>query len=329
VKIGSLCAGVGLLDLGLEWAGLGETVWQVEINPFSRRILRKHWPKAKLYDDVHFVGAAPRRHVLEPVDLICFGFPCQDISSAGEQVGLSGARSGLFYECARVVAEICPEWVVVENVTSGAKLWVDDVRGELERIGYASLPVPIEARDVGALHRRARIFIVAHLNRGGECAESGLSEVAGSPALGGAGDAADIGGERREARVRKRKPNARGRTDSQGKDRDAAADVDRLAIWVDQQRNAGRREGIRDKRNPVAGFPGWFGPEPDVVRVVHGGAEGLDPSGAGARGLAALQEVTELDSQRREALGNSVVPWCSEVVGYVIQQLRLEAADAA
>lgn len=352
----------GLLELGLEWAGLGETVWQVEISPFSRRILRKHWKHSRIYDDVNLVGGKPPRIILEPVDLICFGFPCQNLSSAGKQDGLSGPKSGLFYECARVVEELCPEWLVIENVSSGAKLWVDDVRRELERIGYASLPVPIEARDVGALHRRARIFAIAHSDRGRERSLSRLAEVAGTQAARGAGLVANAGGERQQVWIQEREPDARGRAVAHGGDRGQAAtdalgeavgqpeagqgvdrkgrrgvnapssgassaDADRLALWVDEQRNAGRCEGVRDQRNPVAGFPGWFGPEPEVVRLVHGGSGGLDGSGpSAARRLAALLAEEELDTQKREALGNSVVPWCSEVVGYVIQQLRLEAA---
>jgi site-specific DNA-cytosine methylase len=328
--------------LGLEWSGLGETIWQVEINPFCRRILHKHFPQSRIYEDVHHVGAG-RRHALSPVDLICFGSPCQDISSAGKQAGLSGSKSRLFYECARVVEELRPDWVVVENVASGAKLWVDDARGELERIGYASLPVPIEARDVGALHRRARIFIVAHLNGGRERAEPGLAKVAGSQTLEGARGVAGVahdGSARGQAATDAlgkgdRRSNAREGLDRAGRravDRasiaKAAADVDRLALWVDEQRNAGRGKGIRDERNPESGFPGWFGPEPEVVRVVLRNATGMDGAGLGARGLTSVQEVTDLDSQRREALGNGVVPWCSEVVGYVIQQLKLEAGAA-
>lgn len=161
MRIGSLCSGVGGLELGLEWAGLGETVFQVEIDPFCRRILGKHWPHAKQLETLQEAG----KHNLPPADLICFGFPCQDLSSAGAQTGLSGARSGLFFECARIVAELCPEWVVVENVSSGARLWVDAVTGELARLGYACLPIPLSAQDAGALHQRARIFVVAHHQR--------------------------------------------------------------------------------------------------------------------------------------------------------------------
>ncbi len=178
MRIGSLCTGVGGLELGLEWAGLGETVFQVEIDPFCRRILGKHWPNAKQFEDLREVG----KHNLPNVDLICFGFPCQDVSSAGAKTGLSGARSGLFYQCARIVAELAPEWVVVENVASGAKLWVDSVLAELGRLGYACLPLPLSASHVGALHQRARVFVVAHTDRGLEHAEPGFSEVASASA---------------------------------------------------------------------------------------------------------------------------------------------------
>jgi DNA (cytosine-5)-methyltransferase 1 len=101
---------------------------------------------------------------LAAVDLICGGFPCQDVSSAGKRAGLTGARSGLWYEYRRLVSELSPSWVVVENVASGAKLWVDFVRADLAELGYDSLPIPLSAQDVGAPHRRERIFIVAHTN---------------------------------------------------------------------------------------------------------------------------------------------------------------------
>lgn len=156
MRIGSLFAGIGGLELGLEWAGVGETVWQVEQNPYCLSILAKHWPNAERFTDVREVGAAN----LTPIDLICGGFPCQDVSTAGRGAGLAGARSGLWYEYARIVAELRPRFVVVENVASGAARWVDAVRSDLERIGYETLPIPISAADLGAPHRRARIFLL-------------------------------------------------------------------------------------------------------------------------------------------------------------------------
>lgn len=156
MRIGSLFSGIGGLELGLEWSGVGETIWQVEQNPYCLDILTKHWPNAERFTDVRDVGAAN----LSPIDIICGGFPCQDISTAGRGIGLAGARSGLWYEYARIVAEMRPRFVVVENVAGGAKRWVDTIRGDLGQLGYETLPIPLEAADLGAPHRRARIFIV-------------------------------------------------------------------------------------------------------------------------------------------------------------------------
>ena len=169
MKLGSLCSGIGGLELGLERALGCETLWQVELEPHCRAVLAAHWPNAERFDDVHAVGS----HNLAAVDLICFGSPCQDLSSAGKRAGLSGPKSRLFYECCRVVGELRPEWVVVENVASGASRWVDAARAELEQLGYASLPVPIAASDCGAPHRRSRIFLVAHADRAAIRNESG------------------------------------------------------------------------------------------------------------------------------------------------------------
>lgn len=168
MRIGSLFSGIGGLELGLERAGFGPTVWQVEKNAQCRDVLARHWPEAVRHEDVHDVGAS----ILTPVELVCGGFPCNDISSAGGRTGLAGPKSGLWYEFARIVGELCPDWVVVENVQSGADRWVDRVRGDLAELGYASLPVPLQARDVGAPHRRARVFLVAHTHEQRQQAES-------------------------------------------------------------------------------------------------------------------------------------------------------------
>jgi hypothetical protein len=86
---------------------------------------------------------------------------CEDTSAAGKGAGLNGARSGLWFEYRRVVSELRPPWVVVENVASGADLWVNAIQDELGGAGYVCFPVPIAAADCGAPHERARIFIIA------------------------------------------------------------------------------------------------------------------------------------------------------------------------
>ena len=180
MTIGSLFSGIGGLELGLEWSGIGHTVWQVEKDAFCRRKLAWRWPDATRFEDVCNVGAS----TLVPVDLICGGFPCQDVSSAGKRAGLAGARSGLWYQFARVVGEMRPQWAVVENVASGASKWVDAVRGELEQLGYATLPVPLAAADCGAPHERARVFVVA-------CREGAAADSVYGGGPGAEGSAAD------------------------------------------------------------------------------------------------------------------------------------------
>ena len=158
MKIGSLFAGIGGLELGLEWAGVGHTVWQVEQNAYAQRVLAKHWPHARRYDDVRTVGA----HNLEPVDVLCGGFPCQDISAAGRGAGLSGERSGLWFEYLRLVGELRPRFVVVENVSVLLVRGADVVLGGLAALGYGAVWTTLRAADVGAPHLRERLFCVAY-----------------------------------------------------------------------------------------------------------------------------------------------------------------------
>lgn len=161
--IGSLFSGIGGLELGLEQAGVGSVVWQCERDPFARSLLRKHWPDVPCVEDVHDVWAEP----LERAELICGGFPCQDVSAAGRGAGLAGARSGLWYEFLRVVDVHQPAVVVVENVTSGQKRWLPHVLEGLEEVGYVCCPLVLPAGRVGAPHLRRRTFVVADTN--GDC----------------------------------------------------------------------------------------------------------------------------------------------------------------
>ena len=156
MKIGSLFSGIGGLELGLEWAGLGPVVWQCEVDPFCRAVLEKHWPNATRFIDV----TQPRDY--PHADLICGGFPCQDVSSQGRGRGLQGERSSLWFHFAKVVAQVRPSWVVVENVASGVHHWLSAVRRHLCELGYGARAFDLSAAAVGAAHRRRRIFVVAH-----------------------------------------------------------------------------------------------------------------------------------------------------------------------
>lgn len=164
LTIGSLFSGIGGLELGLERAGLGPVLWQCEIDPFCRDVLAKHWPNVERFEDVVQRRNYPR------VDLICGGFPCQGNSSAGKRRGLADPRSGLWFEFRRIVGELRPRFVIVENVTSGKKLWLPTVRENLEALGYRTRAFDLSAFDVGAPHLRRRVFVVAD-SRGVELRE--------------------------------------------------------------------------------------------------------------------------------------------------------------
>lgn len=282
LSIGSLFAGTGGLEIGLEQSGIGHTVWQVEKDAKCRAVLARHWPSAKRYEDVRSVGAG----TLSQVDLICGGFPCQDVSSAGKRAGLSGARSGLWFEFARVVAELAPRWVVVENVASGASRWVDAVRESLEQHGYASLPVPISASDCGAPHRRARIFIVAHRRPSLAHADNAVGSSTERPAANSDG-----------VQLRIESGGGSGPRGAAGTILAAEASAyahDHASVVHDEPRN----------NLPNAQRFGGWATEPDVARMVRGLPGRVD---------------------RERMLGNAVVPAQAEVIGHVIRMLSQES----
>lgn len=174
MKIGSLFSGIGGLELGLEWAGLGGVVWQVESDEWCRRVLERHWPDAVRFNDV-------RTADVFTVDVMCGGFPCQDVSGArtrGPRPGLDGERSGLWRSYAGIVERLRPRGVIVENVASGKERWLCRVRADLRDLGYQTEALGIDASDVGAPHGRARIFVVAYANGQTQSARTEHAKVA-------------------------------------------------------------------------------------------------------------------------------------------------------
>jgi DNA (cytosine-5)-methyltransferase 1 len=164
IKMGSLFSGVGGLDLGLERSIPGlHTVWQVEKEEFCRSILERHWSNTKQYNDVRTIGA----HNLEPVDVICAGFPCQSVSIAGKMRGLEDEeKSGLWWHVHRLVSEFQSigrqPILVLENVANIIRVGGPDVVGSLAAIGYDIEWTIISAAQCGAPHLRRRWFGVAY-----------------------------------------------------------------------------------------------------------------------------------------------------------------------
>lgn len=171
LTFGSLFAGIGGFDLAFERAGM-KCRWQVEVNPFAVKVLEKHWPKVKRWRDIReFKPSAQYR-----VDVVCGGFPCQDISNAGTQKGLEGERSGLWSEYFRIVSVLRPRYVVVENVSALLRRGIDVVLGDLASLGYCAEWQTFFASDFALPHRRERICIVAYPDalNGGEREGLGL-----------------------------------------------------------------------------------------------------------------------------------------------------------
>lgn len=167
MKFISLFSGIGGFDLALERAGM-ECVAVCEIDKNAQSVLRRHFPKAELFDDVRKVGK--ETHDPKTIDLVCGGFPCQDVSIAGRRKGLAGERSGLWFEFARVIDELEPQWVVIENVpgllsSNGGKDFAVIVRWLAER-GYGVAWRILDAQFFGVPQRRRRVFIVASFGNG-------------------------------------------------------------------------------------------------------------------------------------------------------------------
>ncbi len=157
---GSLFSGIGGFDLGFDRAGM-ECAWQVEKDDYARRVLEKHWPGVRRWDDVCTFPPEPASDWA--CDVICGGFPCQDISQNNPFAeGITGARSGLWREFARTIRILRPRYAVLENVPALSFRGLDIVLGDLSKIGYDAEWDTISAYQFGGPHRRNRIFIVAY-----------------------------------------------------------------------------------------------------------------------------------------------------------------------
>lgn len=301
LTIGSLFSGIGGLELGLEKAGLGPVLWQVERDAFCRRVLAKHWPDTERFDDVRAVGAS----VLRRVDLICGGFPCQDISAAGRGRGLAGARSGLWAQFARLVGEIGPRFVVVENVPMLRRRGLGTVLSDLSARGYDATWDCIPAAAIGAHHRRDRLFMVAWR----------VPDANGEPVR--------VRTERNEAERRDLRDEGKSVTGYVGAKGDELADAYHQrrkfveAAWL-HAFGAPRHDAIGCHRfppppNKARAWEAWSasgGPEPGIRR--------------GSDGISA-----RLDRNARlKALGNAVVPQVAEAIGRVVLAALSSGGDA-
>lgn len=242
MTFGSLFAGIGGFDLGLERAGM-TCKWQVEIEPFARRVIERHWPHVRRHDDVRTFP--PTQASDWSVDLVCGGFPCQDISLAGKGAGIEGERSGLWFEFARVLRLLRPRYVIVENSPALANRGLSSILGTLAELGLNAEWGVLPASAFGASHIRARMFVVAYPQRTGR---DGLHE--------------------RQQAGRLASDPGLGRQD--GTDRLAAPDPTVHVAHADGSGLSVGEEQILLVQQPAPVGSGWWAVEPDVVRVVDG-----------------------------------------------------------
>lgn len=164
----SLFSGIGGLDIAAEWAGF-KTIAFCEKDRFCQKVLAKHWPNVRIYDDVKTITTDE----LPAIELVHGGYPCQPFSTAGNRKGLVDSRF-LWPEMLRIIRETKPRWVVGENVKGHITLGLDTVCNDLEGSGYSVRAVCIPACSIGAVHRRERVFVLAYT------ASNGLDEGAAS-----------------------------------------------------------------------------------------------------------------------------------------------------
>ncbi len=308
ITFGSLFAGIGGIDLGFERCGM-ECKWQVEINDYAQKVLAKHWPKAHRERDIRKCSARN----LERVDIIAGGFPCQDISYAGLGAGLDGERSGLFFEAVRLVRELQPRAVVLENVAALLTRGLDRVLGTLAEVGYDAQWHCIPAAYVGAPHIRDRVFIIGFQSRNADRIDDNSKQKRNQQDTksGGAcswcheGESSALAYTR--CQLRKSRASKRPRSDTQAK-RGSAANDDKRCGEASAYTNIKDAQGQRQE--PIgakpqfrdASYESWWAVEPDVGRVAHGVPSRVD---------------------RLRGLGNAVVPQVAELVGrMVIERLK-------
>jgi DNA (cytosine-5)-methyltransferase 1 len=162
-----LFSGIGGFTLGLERTGGFQTVLFCETDEYCRMVLAKHWPSVPIHTDIRTLTGKKIETLVPKIDLLCGGFPCQDISVAGKRAGLGGRRSGLWWELFRLICEARPPWLLIENVPNLRTRGADRILAVLEGEAYACWPTVVGAWALGAPHKRDRVWILGHAKHHG------------------------------------------------------------------------------------------------------------------------------------------------------------------
>ena len=292
-KVIDLFSGIGGFSLGLEETGHFETVAFCEIEKYPQKILKKHWPDIPIYEDVKNVTAERLRAdgIITNGDRIVVtgGFPCQDISVAGHQKGLTAERSGLWTELHRIIGELRPEYAIVENVSallSGPSEqpgeWFGKILGDLAEIGFDARWYSIQASDMGAPHKRNRVWILAYPNDNANETDSRKT--------------------RKKERIQKEHWEKglswqSGRTNNDTANVANSDSIERNEHETDKRDGKFKAQKISGNRSCLPRRGEWWATEPNVGRVANGVSSRVD---------------------RLKGLGNAIVPQIATLLGDTI-----------
>jgi DNA (cytosine-5)-methyltransferase 1 len=288
VKVLDLFSGIGGFSLGLERAGM-ETIAFCEFDEHAQKVLRKHWPDVPIHSDVRTLNGYDFRGT---VDVVCGGFPCQDLSTAGKQVGFGGERSSLYGQMLRIISECMPRYAIFENVTgllTGDRgRWFAKFLYDLAEIGFDAEWHCITASDIGAHHHRDRVWIICYPNSN-SCVERTQQERQHQ------GSKIDTGVCPNVPNTNSIKQDMAYSSGTRGKARMARQNgrqegYARISVHLSNEiRRARRESGVE-----------WWSVEPSVGRVAHG---------------------VPNRSHRLKQLGNAVVPQIPEAIGRAIMEV--------
>jgi len=246
MNIGSLFSGMGGIEIGFEKSGF-ETEWFVEREPYAKEILKKRFPRTKIYEDVTKIDfrKVPR------VEILTGGFPCQDISNAGKRAGIKGSRSSLWNYYLKAIRQIQPKIAFIENVSALLNRGLNVVLADLAEIGYDAEWYCVPASAVGANHQRDRIFIIAYPNSNGDRFNSST--------------------DRREEEEIWDKDNESIISDECGK-ANGSREISNTNSKRLQRREKARNfeESWKDREQQLTRQSGYWATEPNVGRVAHG-----------------------------------------------------------
>ncbi len=279
-----LCSGIGGFALGFEWAELSRPVLFCDIEEWSRKILRKHWPDVPIAEDVKVLANDPDELVPD-CEIITAGYPCQPFSVAGARRGAEDDRH-IWPEIFSIIKAKRPTWTVFENVYGHVTLGLDEVLSDLEGQGYATRPFIVPAIAVDAPHRRDRVWIIG---RNMANADSVNWRPLQEPQ-----------GRQQESSI-KRKSTSDSRSDVADTSSQRLQGSQRLR---ENQEKVGKRRqsanGSAAQRSDDARRQAHFWkPEPSVGRVAHGIPRRVD---------------------RLKGLGNAIVPQIAQMIGETIKK---------